>query len=154
MLFTGFGTKAKALTIVTALTAAVFFGLHGLSTLTHNDEANAAPRLTGKLNKKTNTRTIKVISDQWFFKPSTWRVKVGEKVILKIDARASEFSNIDSTGLSFPDFNWRMDVKTFTKHTVELPDKFTEKAGEYFFECDIFCGPLHPDMNGMFIVIE
>ncbi|MEE9614931.1 MAG: hypothetical protein V3W31_08305, partial [Thermodesulfobacteriota bacterium] len=47
-------------------------------------------RLTGRLDKATNTRTIKVISDQWFFKPSTWKVKAGEKVVLKIDARASE----------------------------------------------------------------
>ncbi|MEE9614930.1 MAG: cupredoxin domain-containing protein [Thermodesulfobacteriota bacterium] len=145
---------ARTLAFLTALTVAVMFGWHSAASLVGDDTAQAAPRLTGKLDKKTNTRTIKVISDQWFFKPSTWRVKAGEKVVLKIDARASEMPIIDTTALSFPDFNWRMDVKTFTKHTIELPAKITAKPGEYFFECDIFCGPDHPDMNGFLIVVE
>ena len=119
-----------------------------------SDSAWAKERLSGKYNKSTNTRTIKMIADQWYFKPSTLRVKAGEKVILIIDVRASEIPNVDSHGFSIPHFNWRQDLKTFQINKIELPPEITEKPGKYFFECDIFCGPGHPDMNGYLIVVE
>ncbi|MBI5232931.1 MAG: hypothetical protein HY880_01100, partial [Deltaproteobacteria bacterium] len=112
----------KRLALFAAISAVVFIGMHP-------NTANAEDKLSGELDEKTNTRTIKVISDQWFFKPSTWRVKAGEKVILNLDARASEITNIDTTGLSFPDFSWRMNIKTFAKQVIELPAKITATPG-------------------------
>jgi heme/copper-type cytochrome/quinol oxidase subunit 2 len=131
------------------LVAVVFLGWYGVS---QSNKVAAAQRLSGKYDKATNTRTIKVLADQYFFKPSTIRVREGENLRFIFTVRASEIETIEIHGFSVPKLNKRWDLPVGDEPVI-IDFGPAPKAGKYFFECDIFCGPEHPDMNGTLIVL-
>ena len=88
---------------------------------------------------------IELTARKFEFGAKEIRVKKGQPVTLVL--RAQDFAH----GFNLPDFNIRADF--VPGKTVELT--FTpERAGNFIFLCDIFCGEGHGFMNGMLIVTE
>lgn len=131
-----------------AVGAALFFGLQFSDTA----DAGRVDRLTGKYNKATNTRTLKILADQYFFKPGKITVREGENLKFVFKVRASDMETIEIHGFSVPKLNRRWDLPVGDDPVV-IDFGPAPKAGKYWYECDIFCGPEHPDMNGWLIVL-
>jgi cytochrome c oxidase subunit 2 len=89
------------------------------------------------------TRTIKVSAKKFVFTPSVIQVKRGETIVLEL---ATEDVLM---GFSLPGFNMRTDLIPGKVQTLKLT---ADKAGEYDFLCDVFCGSGHEDMSGKLIV--
>jgi cytochrome c oxidase subunit II len=90
-------------------------------------------------------RTISLTAKKFEFKPDQITAKKGEPVVLEIKSE-------DVThGFSLPDFGVRGEVKPGSVMRV----RFTpEKAGQFTFTCDVFCGSGHEDMSGTLTVLE
>ena len=90
-------------------------------------------------------RTVEISAKKFEFTPSEIKLKKGEAVMLKLTSLDRQH------GFFCKGLGIREDIN---------PDKPTEvhlipvKAGVYDFECDIFCGTGHEDMNGKIIVTE
>lgn len=92
---------------------------------------------------KPAPKTIRISAKKFQFIPAEVRLKRGEEVILELSTQDVLM------GFSLPDLKMRADLvpgKTQTLHIT--PDK----AGEYVFLCDVFCGSGHEDMSGKLIV--
>jgi cytochrome c oxidase subunit 2 len=88
-------------------------------------------------------RVIRVSAKKFIFTPDKIALTRGEPVVFELS------SEDVLMGFSLPDFNLRTDI--VPGKTVQLA--FTpDKAGEFDFICDVFCGDLHEDMNGKIIV--
>jgi len=88
-------------------------------------------------------RVIQVRARRFVFDPSTIRLRHGEPV-------SFELTSLDvPMGFNAPDFGVRSDIMPGTVTRL----RFTpDKAGEFSFHCDIFCGSGHETMAGMLIV--
>jgi len=84
-------------------------------------------------------RVIRVLARKFEFVPETIELKQGEPVVL-------EFSTADVLmGFNAPDFKVRADIPPGQVARVRLvPDR----AGEFEFHCDNFCGDGHETMTG------
>ena len=90
-------------------------------------------------------RVIRVVARKFEYEPREIRLKRGEPVVL-------EFTTLDVImGFNSYDFGVRTDIVPGTVTRLRLtPDK----AGEFVFYCDVFCGNGHEDMDGKLIVTE
>jgi cytochrome c oxidase subunit II len=88
-------------------------------------------------------RSVKVVAKRFEFNPKRIELKKGQPVVL-------ELTTLDvPMGFNAPDFHVRSDIVPGTVSRV----RFTpEKAGEFTFLCDVFCGSGHEDMNGTIVV--
>lgn len=88
-------------------------------------------------------REISMTVRSFEFVPSEVRVKEGERVRLVI-------TNEDVPhGIAIPAFNVNQHIDEGGTATVEFT---ADKAGEYPFFCNVFCGSGHRDMRGSLIV--
>ncbi|HJQ27342.1 MAG TPA: cupredoxin domain-containing protein [Blastocatellia bacterium] len=90
-------------------------------------------------------RIIQVTAKKFAFTPGEITVKKGEPVALEI-------TSADVThGFSLPDFNVRVEIKPGQMRMV----RFTpDKAGQFTFACDVFCGSGHEEMSGTLTVTD
>lgn len=88
-------------------------------------------------------RIIKVVAKKFDFTPGEIHLKRGEPVVL-------ELNTLDVVmGFNAPDFGVRCDIVPGAVSRV----RFTpERAGEFAFHCDIFCGSGHEGMTGTIVV--
>ena len=86
---------------------------------------------------------IKIQAKKFEYTPNKIILKTGQPVVL-------EFTSIDFIhGFNIPDMNIRADLPPGQITKV----RFTpDKAGEYEFLCDNFCGSGHEEMSGKIIV--
>lgn len=88
-------------------------------------------------------RVIPIIAKRFSFTPNRIVLKRGEPVVLSITAL--DFAH----GFNIPDMNMRTDLVPGKAVRVALtPDK----AGQFGFLCDNFCGSGHEQMDGMITV--
>jgi cytochrome c oxidase subunit 2 len=88
-------------------------------------------------------RVIRIVAKKFVYVPNEIHVKQGEAVVLQLSAPEVPM------GFSLPDFNMRADVVPGKPTSVQLtPDK----AGNFTFLCDVFCGTGHEDMSGVLVV--
>jgi cytochrome c oxidase subunit II len=88
-------------------------------------------------------RTVKLEAHRFEYKPNRILLKKGEPVVLEI-------TSLDFVhGFNVPDLKIRADLPPgkITKVRVVF-----DKAGEYDFLCDNFCGSGHEEMGGKIIV--
>jgi cytochrome c oxidase subunit 2 len=105
--------------------------------------AGAASILLPAIAVGPQERVIQVRARRFVFDPQTIQLKRGEPVNF-------EFTSLDvPMGFNAPDFNVRSDI---------MPGKVTrlrftpDKAGQFDFHCDIFCGSGHETMAGTLVV--
>lgn len=101
--------------------------------------------LSSVAHGSTGPTIVKITAKKFEFTPSAITVKKGIPVILQL-------SSEDRThGFSSPGLNLRADIAPGKPSEV----KFTpEKAGEFNFFCDVFCGSGHDSMEGKITVVE
>jgi cytochrome c oxidase subunit 2 len=88
-------------------------------------------------------RVIKISARRFVFTPSKIELAFGVPVTL-------ELTSADVLmGFNASDFGVRADIVPAAVSRLRLkPDK----RGEFIFNCDIFCGSGHEQMNGTFVV--
>lgn len=88
-------------------------------------------------------RVIKIQAKKFAYTPNKIVLKLGQPVVL-------EFTSVDFIhGFNIPDMKIRADLPPGTITKVRLtPDK----AGDYEFLCDNFCGSGHEEMSGKITV--
>jgi cytochrome c oxidase subunit II len=92
-----------------------------------------------------SAKIIKVSAKRFEYSPQEITLKKGAPVVLQLTTEDR------SHGFSVPSMNLRADI---------VPGKVTElkvtpqKAGEFDFFCDVFCGSGHEGMNGKIKVTE
>lgn len=98
----------------------------------------------GQTKNVAKERVIKVQAKKFVYTPNQIVLKMGEPVVL-------EFTSVDFVhGFKIPDMNIRADLPPGKITQVRLtPDK----AGEYDFLCDNFCGSGHEEMSGKITVV-
>lgn len=88
---------------------------------------------------------IQMTARRFEFSPSEITVKKGQPVVLEIKSEDVKH------GFSLPDFNVDAAIKPGEVTKVQfIPDK----AGQFTFVCDVFCGDGHEDMQGTIKVTE
>lgn len=88
---------------------------------------------------------VKLTAKRFAFEPSSITVKKGEPVVIEITS-----SDVPH-GFALPDFN----VQTEVSPGKTSPVSFTpDKAGDFTFACNIFCGSGHEEMSGTIKVTE
>jgi plastocyanin len=108
-------------------------------------EKNAAHAVIMEYPLAIKEKEIEVNAKKFAFLPNEIRLKKGEPVVLKLKSLDRQH------GFYCKELGIREDIN---------PDKITEvhlipeKAGTFNFECDVFCGSGHEDMNGQIIVAE
>ena len=91
----------------------------------------------------TTGRVIDIVARKFEFLPDEIRAKKGETVTLRLTAPEV------AMGFNLADFKQRADIVPGRVAMLRLtPDK----AGRFFFLCDVFCGSGHEDMSGVLIV--
>ncbi len=98
----------------------------------------------GQTKNAAKEKVIKIQAKKFVYTPNQIVLKMGEPVVL-------EFTSVDFVhGFKIPDMNIRADLPPGKITQVRLtPDK----AGEYDFLCDNFCGSGHEEMSGKITVI-
>ena len=88
-------------------------------------------------------REIRMVARRFVFEPNTLAVQAGEPLVIRLTAPEVPM------GFSLPDFHVRADVVPGRDTVVQFtPDK----AGDFTFVCDVFCGNGHEDMSGTLTV--
>ena len=96
----------------------------------------------GEISEK-NVLVINMTSKQWEYDPSEIRVKEGQQLLLRI--KSTDVPH------GFVIEEYRINAFLTPGETVEV--KFTaNKAGEYIYFCNLFCGTGHPNHKGKLIV--
>lgn len=88
-------------------------------------------------------REVEIMAMKFSFTPDTVKAKVGEPITFLL-------TSIDRIhGFKMPDFGVRADIVPgdTTKVTIK-----PEKAGQFAYFCDVFCGDGHEEMGGTLIV--
>jgi cytochrome c oxidase subunit 2 len=94
---------------------------------------------------KIDDQLISLKAKKFEFTPSKITVKKGVPVVIELS------SEDRSHGFNLPEFKVRADVQPGSPSKV----RFTpDKAGEFDFSCDVFCGDGHEDMNGKLVVTD
>ncbi len=103
------------------------------------DSTNSSASSTG------NVREIQMTAKQFEFIPSTITVKKGDTVKLIV-------TSIDvHHGLAIPQFGVNLNLPPHVPETVQF---VADKAGQFSFYCDVYCGAGHRGMRGTLIVTE
>jgi len=99
----------------------------------------------GGSTEGSEVQTVKVMAKRFDFTPDEITLKKGVPVDL-------ELTTADRVhGFYAPKLNLHAEVKP--GEPVHL--RFTpETAGTFLFQCDMFCGEGHEDMNGKIVVVE
>tara|TARA_Y100000310_G_C20514640_1_gene730573 strand:- start:568 stop:939 length:372 start_codon:yes stop_codon:yes gene_type:complete len=99
---------------------------------------------TNTTKNTINYKEIILVASNWKFTPSTFEVKKGENIKLKIK------SVTGTHGISIPAFN----VKTgkIAAGQEKIVTFTANKVGTFPFRCNIFCGSGHSKMTGRLIV--
>lgn len=90
-------------------------------------------------------KVIKVSAKRFEYSPQVIKLKKGVPVVFQITTEDR------SHGFNVPSMNLRANI---------VPGQVTElkvtpqKAGEFDFYCDVFCGSGHDGMNGKIMVVE
>ena len=96
----------------------------------------------GETSEK-NVLVINMTSKQWEYNPSEIRVREGQQILLRI--RSTDVHH------GFVIEEYRVNAFLTPGEVVEV--KFTaNKAGEYIYFCNVFCGTGHPNHKGKLIV--
>jgi cytochrome c oxidase subunit 2 len=92
---------------------------------------------------KPEGRVIKVVAKKFDYTPNMIHLKMGESAVL-------ELTTLDVVmGFNAPDFGVRADIIPGKVAQVRLQ---AQKAGQFTFFCDIFCGSGHEEMSGTIVV--
>jgi cytochrome c oxidase subunit 2 len=92
---------------------------------------------------RAEDRVIKVTARRFVFTPNRIALAFGVPVVLELT------SSDVLMGFNASDFGVRADIVPGAVARLRLkPDK----RGEFIFNCDIFCGSGHEQMNGTFVV--
>jgi cytochrome c oxidase subunit II len=103
----------------------------------------AAAAGAGLAMAQTAPRIIKVSAKRFEFTPNEIKLKLNEPVVFEVTTEDVLM------GFNIPDFNARADIVPGKTQTLRLvPDR----AGEFDFLCDIFCGTKHEEMSGKIFV--
>ncbi len=100
--------------------------------------------LTGGYVAAQTPRVIAIKAKKFTFTPDKITLTKGEPVMFELSSEDVLMS------FSLPDFKLRADM---------LPGKVTQlmftpqRAGEFEFICDVFCGDLHEEMQGVITVV-
>lgn len=90
-----------------------------------------------------SVRTIRIVAQRFKYTPDRIELKLGQPVRL-------ELSSLDVLmGFNAPDFKIRSDI---VPGKVSYLSFTPQKAGEFGFFCDIYCGAGHTNMIGSFVV--
>lgn len=90
-------------------------------------------------------RVINIQAKKFIYTPNRIVLKKGQPVVL-------QFTALDFThGFNIPDWKIRADLPPGKITTVRL---IPDRAGEFDFLCDNFCGEGHEGMNGKIIVTD
>ena len=100
---------------------------------------------TARLGRPGDAKVIRLTAKNFDFTNSEITVKKGVPVVL-------ELTSADRThGFNLPDFKLSAKIEPGKVARLEFtPDK----AGEFSFSCDVFCGSGHEDMAGKLTVVE
>jgi hypothetical protein len=90
-------------------------------------------------------KEIEIIAKKFAFMPSEIKLKKGEPVVLKLKSLDRQH------GFFCKELGIREDINPGKTTEVHL---IPAKAGTFYFECDVFCGSGHDDMNGRIVVTE
>lgn len=102
-----------------------------------------AAGLGARVLAQPSERVIKVVAKKFDYTPNIIKLKMGEAVML-------ELTTLDVVmGFNAPDFGVRADIIPGKVTKVRLQ---AQKAGQFTFFCDIFCGSGHEEMNGTIVV--
>lgn len=88
-------------------------------------------------------RVVSITAKKFQFEPEEIHLKKGEPVILLI--KSADVTH----GFKIADLKLRVDVTTGAVTAVPFTPL---NEGTFSFECDVFCGLHHEDMNGTLIV--
>jgi len=95
--------------------------------------------------KGAGEQTIKIVAKRFDFTPSEITVKKGVPVVLELTTADRQH------GFYSPQLNLRAEILPGQTTTV----RFTpQQAGTFHFQCDIFCGAGHEDMDGEIKVVD
>ena len=88
-------------------------------------------------------RVIPVVARKFVFVPDEIHLRQGESVVLELTATEV------TMGFSAPELGVRTDIVPGAVTRVRLTPA---KAGRFQFNCDVFCGSGHEDMDGVIVV--
>jgi len=92
---------------------------------------------------QSTVRVIKVMAQRFHYTPDRIEIKQGETVVL-------ELTSLDvPMGFNAPAFKLRANVLPEETVRVQIT---ADKAGEFDFFCDVFCGSGHANMRGKIVV--
>jgi cytochrome c oxidase subunit II len=107
--------------------------------------AGAAARAAMVAGAPPAEKVIHITAKKFEFVPGEITLKKGEPVALEIKSEDVKH------GFSLPDFNIRVEIKPGQASVV----RFTpDKAGQFTFACNVFCGSGHEEMSGTLTVVE
>jgi len=116
--------------------ALILLACAGMGVIIHAAAVDAA---------RTSEKVIHLKAKKFAFTPAEITVKKGEPVALEINSEDVKH------GFTLPDFGVRVDVKPGQVNVV----RFTpDKAGQFTFACDVFCGSGHEEMSGTLTVTD
>jgi len=96
-------------------------------------------------NKGPEVQTVKVVAKRFDFTPEEIKLKKGVPVDLELTTEDRVH------GFYAPKLNLRAEIMPGkTAHLRFTPDT----AGTFLFQCDIFCGEGHENMDGKIVVVE
>lgn len=92
-----------------------------------------------------NERVVRIAATRFTYEPAEVTLVRGQPVVL-------ELVSLDrSHGFRVPSLNIRAEVPENGVARVRL---VPERAGRFFFTCDVFCGSGHDEMEGEIVVRE
>ena len=103
------------------------------------------PQNSSNLSTKPEegVKEFSIVARKWKFEPSVIKVKVGDKVRLRVKS-----IDVDH-GFLLPDFKVNMTLQPNRLLTTEF---VANRKGEFVFSCSVYCGSGHGDMKGTLIV--
>ena len=120
-------------------------GQHAEDDATHEPGAGheAAPALSGTV--ENGVRVVEVKARQFAFDPAQVVVQAGETVRLKVTSEdVTHGIGIEGFGID----------RRLDPNKTEVIEFKPEKAGSHHFQCSVYCGAGHNDMQGELLVLE
>ncbi len=92
-----------------------------------------------------NERVVRITAQRFAYNPAEVTLVRGQPVVL-------ELASLDrSHGFRVPSLDLRTEVP---ENGVARVRVVPERAGRFFFVCDVFCGSGHEEMEGAIVVTE
>ncbi len=99
--------------------------------------------LLARVSSAADERVVSVVAKKFVFVPDEIHLKQGEAVVIELTATEV------TMGFSAPELGIRTDIVPGVPTRVRLTPA---KAGRFLFNCDVFCGSGHEDMDGVIVV--